>query len=219
MCRTHITNTVIPLPCKYTFTLMNFVINDEERFQTNSAIHSVNTRNMDHLHRPTANLSCFQKSVHYAGIKIINSLPSYLRSLMIKKAQFKVLLKRYLNTHSSYSVTEFLTLKITPNIPKSYFFLLFFVWILYNMHILYVKLFFVLSSKYFEKVFVCGFVILFLCCFCFVVAAFICMFCIFMTYSTICTYKLCARARARMTAYKVIKAECTLSELHAQDHF
>jgi len=40
-----------------------------------------------------------------------------------------------------------------------------------------------LYLQYFEKVFVCGFVILFLYCFCFVVAAFICMFCIFMTYS------------------------------------
>jgi hypothetical protein len=48
--------------------------------------------------------------------------------------------------------------------------------------------FFMLSSRYFEKkkVFVCGFVILFLCYLCFVVAAFICMFCIFMTYSTSC---------------------------------
>jgi hypothetical protein len=41
--------------------------------------------------------------------------------------------------------------------------------------------FFVLSSQYFEKVFVSGFVILFVC---FVVAESICMLCIFMTYST-----------------------------------
>jgi len=38
--------------------------------------------------------------------------------------------------------------------------------------------------QYFENVFVHGFDMLFLCCFCFVVAAFICMFCIFTTYST-----------------------------------
>jgi ABC-type transport system involved in multi-copper enzyme maturation permease subunit len=91
------------------------------------------------------------------------------------------------------------------------FFLLFVVWTLYNLCILYVKLFFVLSFQYFEKAFVRGFVVLFLCCFCFVVAAFICMFCSFMTYSTsyCCHYELkdprcvcvCVRERARARTY------------------
>jgi len=82
---------------------MNIVVNNQELFQTNSAIHSVNTRSRDHLHRPTANFSFFQKSAYYAGIKIFDSLPSNLRSLMNKKTQFKVALKRYLNTHCLYS--------------------------------------------------------------------------------------------------------------------
>jgi IS1 family transposase len=92
---------ILPLPCEYIFTLMNLVVNHQEHFQTNSAIHSVNTRNRGHLHRPSANLSCFKKSAYYAGIKkILNSLPSNLRSLVTKKTQFKVALKRYLNSHS-----------------------------------------------------------------------------------------------------------------------
>jgi hypothetical protein len=90
---------------------MNSILNNQEFLQTNSAIHSVNTRNRDHLHIPTANLSRFQKSAYFAGIKIFNSLPSDLRSLTNKKAQFKVALKRYLNIHSFYSVEEFLTIK------------------------------------------------------------------------------------------------------------
>jgi IS1 family transposase len=102
---------ILPLMCEYIFTLMNFVVNNQEHFQTNSAVHGVNTRNRDHLHIPTANLSCFQKSAYYAGIKIFNSLPSDLRCLMNKQTQFKVALKRYLNTHSFYSVEEFLTFK------------------------------------------------------------------------------------------------------------
>jgi len=53
---------------------MNFYVNNQELFETNSWIHSVNTRNRDHLHRQLANLSCFQKSAYYAGIKIFNSL-------------------------------------------------------------------------------------------------------------------------------------------------
>jgi hypothetical protein len=103
---------VLSLLCEYIFTLMNFVANNQERFQTNSAIHSVNTRKRDHLHRPIVNLSYFQKSAYNAGIKIFNSLLSNLRSLMNKMAQFKVALKRYLNTHSFYSVEECLMFKI-----------------------------------------------------------------------------------------------------------
>jgi len=48
------------------------------------------------------------------GIRIFNSLPSNLRSLMNEKAQFKVALKRYLYTHSFYSVEEFITFKNDP---------------------------------------------------------------------------------------------------------
>jgi len=76
--------------------------------------------------------------------------------------------------------------KMTHNMFKS-FFLLFVVWTSYNMCILYVKLFFVLSVQYFEKVFVCGFIVLFLfCCCC------IYLFCIFVIYSIsyCCHYKL-----------------------------
>jgi hypothetical protein len=100
-------------PCGYVLILMYccIVVNNQENFQTNSAVHGVNTRNRGHLHRPTANLSCFQKSAYYAGIKIFNSLPSNLRSLMNKQTQFKVALKRYLNTHLFYSVEEFLMFK------------------------------------------------------------------------------------------------------------
>jgi hypothetical protein len=50
---------IIPLPCEYIFTLMNFIITNQELFQTNSTIHNVNTRNRDHLYRPVASLSCF----------------------------------------------------------------------------------------------------------------------------------------------------------------
>jgi hypothetical protein len=62
---------------------MNFIVNIQEHFQRNSVIHNVYTSD-DYLHRPVANLS---------GIKIFNSLPSSLKSLIKKGAQFKVALK------------------------------------------------------------------------------------------------------------------------------
>jgi hypothetical protein len=83
-------------------------VNNQELFQTNSAVHSLNTRNKHQLHRPIASLSCFQKSAFSTGIKIFSSLPSNLTGMVNKKSQFKVALKRYLNTHSFYSVDEFL---------------------------------------------------------------------------------------------------------------
>jgi hypothetical protein len=87
---------------------MIFIAKNQEMLPTNSHIHTVNTRNKNQLHRPIANLSCFQKSVYYAGIKIFNSLPSNLTTLIDKLAQFKVALQKYLITHSFYSVDEFI---------------------------------------------------------------------------------------------------------------
>jgi hypothetical protein len=82
--------------------------NNEELFQMNADIHSFNTRHKHCLHKPIVNLSCFQKDAYYAGIRIINGLPSDLKSLMNEKAQFKIALKRYLNTHSLYFVDDYL---------------------------------------------------------------------------------------------------------------
>jgi hypothetical protein len=39
---------------------------------------------------------------------MVNNLPSDLKSLMNGKAQFKIALKLYLNTHSFYCVDEYL---------------------------------------------------------------------------------------------------------------
>jgi hypothetical protein len=92
---------ILPRPCEFIFSLLNFIINNLEHFH-NSAVHTVNTRNKHHLHRPVANLTCFQKSTYYSAIKIFNNVPSSLTSLMNEKAKFKVALKRYLiHTHST----------------------------------------------------------------------------------------------------------------------
>jgi hypothetical protein len=49
---------ILPFPWH---ALMSFIINNQETFQTSLFIHSINTWNKHHLHRPNANLSCFQK--------------------------------------------------------------------------------------------------------------------------------------------------------------
>jgi len=50
---------IFTVPSQYIFSLMSFFIGNQEKFQTNSSVHSINTRNKQHLHRLVANLSCF----------------------------------------------------------------------------------------------------------------------------------------------------------------
>ena len=73
-----------PVPCQYTLSLLNFIIHNQKNFLTNSSIHNINARNKHHLHRPNANLSCFQKRTFYADIKIF-SLPHRQSSQMTRK--------------------------------------------------------------------------------------------------------------------------------------
>ena len=72
---------------------MSFLIGNQDKFLTNSSVHSINTRNKHQLHRPIANLSCFQKGAPYSGIRIFNNLPQNITSLRNEKPQFKVALK------------------------------------------------------------------------------------------------------------------------------
>jgi hypothetical protein len=97
---------ILPVLYQYILTLMNFLFNNQEILQTNPSVHIINTGNKHHIHRPVANLSGFQKTPFYCGIRIFSSLPCSVTNLKNEKAQFKVALRRYLNAHSFYSVDE-----------------------------------------------------------------------------------------------------------------
>jgi len=92
-------------------SLSRSIINNQEIFQTNSSTHNIKTRNKYHLHRPNVNLSCFQKSTFYTGIKIFNSLPPSVKIFKNDNAKFKAALRKYLHTHSLYSVMKFFMYK------------------------------------------------------------------------------------------------------------
>jgi hypothetical protein len=113
---------ILPVPCQYILSLMNFIINNQERFHTNSSTHNINTRNKHQtnspihdidtqnkhqLRRPNVKLSHSKKCKFYAGIKILNYLPCNLKILKNGKAKFKVALKKYFTEHSFYPVDEF----------------------------------------------------------------------------------------------------------------
>ena len=102
---------ILPVQCQYMLLLMNFIISNKEIFETNSSVHNINTRNKYHLHRLNAKLPCFQKGIFSAGTKIFKSM----KILKHEKVKFKASLRKYLCTHSSYSVDEFLCVKMMYN--------------------------------------------------------------------------------------------------------
>jgi len=65
---------ILSVSFQYILSLMKFITNNQEIFQTDSFIHNIQTRNKHHLHTPQANISHLQKSTLYVGIKIFNTL-------------------------------------------------------------------------------------------------------------------------------------------------
>ena len=64
------------------------MLNNQGQFQTNSAVHSDNTKNKYHLHRATANLSC---------------LPCGFTRLNNEKTQFKTEIRNMRSFYSAYN--------------------------------------------------------------------------------------------------------------------
>jgi hypothetical protein len=119
---------------------MNSVV-DNEISRTNASVHWTNTRNKHHRHRADANLSRLQKRAFCIAIRIFNSLPRSLSSRNNEKAQFKVVLRRYLNTYIFYPVSEFLCVKMVCNTVYKIFTVFCTVIILYTLHTLYIGMF------------------------------------------------------------------------------
>jgi len=62
---------------------MRFINNNQKIFQIHSSIHSINTRNKHHLHRPNANLSCFKKVHSIADLYKLDVLFMYCIYIII----------------------------------------------------------------------------------------------------------------------------------------
>jgi hypothetical protein len=84
---------VLPLQSQYIFSLLVFVIKNNDIFKTNSEVHNFNTRPKHDLHIPIANLTLFQNGVWHSGIKMYNHLPQTLKELSDYIFKFKVALK------------------------------------------------------------------------------------------------------------------------------
>jgi hypothetical protein len=93
---------ILPVACQYIFSLMLFVVANQNKFQTNLTVHDRNTRNRNQFYSPSSTTSCFQKGVFHSGIRIFNSLPDNISSLRYDRVQFRKELWKYLITHSFY---------------------------------------------------------------------------------------------------------------------
>ena len=93
---------ILPLKSQYILATLMFVVKNKELFTTNQEIHNINTRCNTNLHLPLC------KGVYYTDLKLYNHLPPKLKNLSKEIKLFKPALKRFLSTHSFYSVEEYL---------------------------------------------------------------------------------------------------------------
>jgi hypothetical protein len=87
---------------------MLFVVENKDLFTLNSEIYTKSTRQINNFYQPTTNYTLYQKEVHHMGIKIFNSLPLYIKDISNNVRKFEISLKRFLHSHSFYSIEEYL---------------------------------------------------------------------------------------------------------------
>jgi len=71
------------------FSLLMFVVKNEDFFKTNLDVYSFNTRPHYDSHIPAENLAVFQKGM-YSDVKVYNHLPPALKQLSYDISKFKM---------------------------------------------------------------------------------------------------------------------------------
>lgn len=99
---------ILPLGSQYILSLMLFVVKNKNYFSLNSENHTKSTRQSNNLYQPTTNLTIHQRGIHYTGIKIFNNLPPHIKNSAANVRNFEINLKRFLHTHSFYTLEEYL---------------------------------------------------------------------------------------------------------------
>jgi hypothetical protein len=98
---------IMTLYSQYIYSLILYTVNTKYLFSTNNKIHKYSTRFNNNLHLPIANLSKFNKGAYMSGVKVLNHLPQYIKTLANDQKCFKSTLKRFLCHHSFYSMKEY----------------------------------------------------------------------------------------------------------------
>jgi hypothetical protein len=82
-------HNILTVPCLYIFSLAMFFIKHLSYFQTDLALHYINTRQGNYLHRPLVHHSAIQEGITYYAIKVFSKLPVCIRQFQYDKVQFK----------------------------------------------------------------------------------------------------------------------------------
>jgi len=98
---------ILPLYSQYIYSISIYVVKINHLFHTNNQTHSIHTIFKTNLHPPTANLTKFQKALHYSAIKIFNNLLHEIKNLANDILPFQNALKRFLLTNSFYNSKEY----------------------------------------------------------------------------------------------------------------
>ena len=85
---------------------MNLIINNQEGSQTNSSIHNINTMNKHHVLDPKPTYHVLKRE-HSMLHKKFQQFTTQWDNLKNIKAKFKAALRKFLHTHSFYSVDKF----------------------------------------------------------------------------------------------------------------
>ena len=67
---------ILPVPCQYILSLMLFIIDNPNNFQTGLEIHGLHTRSKNQLFIPIANPKSVQKGITYSVLKYITVCPA-----------------------------------------------------------------------------------------------------------------------------------------------
>jgi len=86
---------ILPLYSQYLYSLLMFVAENRDLFQTNFDVHSAGTRYKNDLHLPPARLKVFQQGTFYSGIRAFNHLPKNIKDLLHDVKHFKRVLKHF----------------------------------------------------------------------------------------------------------------------------
>jgi hypothetical protein len=99
---------ILPLAVQYIFSLMLFVIKNRKEFIANTETYEIKSRQWKDFHQSLANLKKYQNVIYYLGIKVYNNLSPHIKDISDDLKKLEVKLKQILQTHSFYSLQEYL---------------------------------------------------------------------------------------------------------------
>jgi hypothetical protein len=99
---------ILTLSSQYVLYLMGFLSQNLEIYTFNSTIHGFNTRHRLQLHKPSTNVTVYQKEAYCESIKIFYKLPEYVVEVVLRKKCFVPNMKKYPTDKAFYSIEEYM---------------------------------------------------------------------------------------------------------------